>query len=142
VQYKKREIQFKKYDVLYANFDGNIGSEQGGVRPAIVIQNNVGNKYSPTLMVLKMTSEYKKEDLPTHLLIEANRDNGLKLDSMLLAEQIMTIDKSRVIDKVGSITDREIQREVFKRFLVSATYGYGDLDGNALVYNEDANTVA
>lgn len=140
--YKKNEVQFKKYDVLYANFDGNVGSEQGETRPAIVIQNNVGNKYSPTLIVLKMTSEYKKEDLPTHLLVKANNENGLRLDSMLLAEQIMTIDKSRIIDKVGSITDRETQREVFKRFLASAIYGYGDPDGSELVYGNNANTVA
>lgn len=140
--YKKNGAQFKKYDVLYANFDGNEGSEQGGERPAIVIQNNVGNKYSPTLIVLKMTSEYKKEDLPTHLLVKANNENGLRLDSMLLAEQIMTIDKSRIIDKVGSITDRETQREVFKRFLASAIYGYGDPDGSELVYGNNANTVA
>ncbi len=140
--YRKNEVQFKKYDVLYANFDGNVGSEQGETRPAIVIQNNVGNKYSPTLIVLKMTSEYKKEDLPTHLLIEANNENGLRHDSMLLAEQIMTIDKIRVLDKVGRIIDRETQREVFKRFLASAIYGHGDPDGSELVYGNDANTVA
>lgn len=86
------------FEIIYANLSRNITqSEQGGIRPVIVIQNDVGNKFSPTVIVLPITSEIKKENLPTHYVLHKMNKNGLDVDSMVLAEQIRVIDKSRLL---------------------------------------------
>ena len=88
----------KMFEIIYANLSRNITqSEQGGIRPVIVIQNDVGNKFSPTIIVLPITSEIKKENLPTHYVLHKTNKNGLDVDSMVLAEQIRVIDKSRLL---------------------------------------------
>ncbi len=88
----------KMFEIIYANLSRNITqSEQGGIRPVIVIQNDVGNKFSPTVIVLPITSEIKKENLPTHYVLHKMNKNGLDVDSMVLAEQIRVIDKSRLL---------------------------------------------
>ena len=84
-----------KGDIYFADLSPVVGSEQGGVRPVLVIQNNVGNKFSPTVIVAAITSRMDKHNLPTHVLIEQSR-YGLQKDSMILLEQVRTIDKSRL----------------------------------------------
>lgn len=90
----------KRGDILYADLSPVIGSEQGGVRPVLVIQNDIGNKYSPTVIVSAITSQINKAKLPTHVEISAP-DYGLPKDSVVLLEQIRTIDKKRLREKIG-----------------------------------------
>lgn len=90
----------KRGDIFYADLDPIIGSEQSGIRPVLVVQNNVGNKYSPTLVVLPLSTA-KKPDLPTHIHITGSR--LLPKNSIVLAEQIRTIDRNRLLRYVGSI---------------------------------------
>ncbi|SDZ36659.1 mRNA interferase MazF [Proteiniborus ethanoligenes] len=90
----------KRGDILYADLSPVIGSEQGGVRPVLVIQNDTGNKYSPTVIVSAITSQINKAKLPTHVEITAP-DFGLPKDSVVLLEQIRTIDKKRLREKIG-----------------------------------------
>lgn len=94
------KIIVKRGDIFYADLSPVVGSEQGGVRPVLVIQNDVGNKYSPTVIVAAITSQLKKAKLPTHLEIDAG-NYGLIKDSVLLLEQIRTIDRKRIRDKIG-----------------------------------------
>ena len=90
----------KRGDIFYADLSPVIGSEQGGVRPVLVIQNDVGNKYSPTVIVAAITSQINKAKLPTHIEIPGS-DYGLNKDSVILLEQIRTIDKRRLKEKTG-----------------------------------------
>ena len=100
-------MTIKRGDMFYADLSPVIGSEQGGVRPVLIIQNDTGNKYSPTVIAAAITSQTGKNKLPTH--IEIGLENGgLKSDSVILAEQIRTIDKSRLKEKIGHIDDTQI----------------------------------
>nr|WP_201750536.1 type II toxin-antitoxin system PemK/MazF family toxin [Senegalia massiliensis] len=90
----------KRGDIFYADLSPVIGSEQGGVRPVLVIQNDVGNKYSPTIIIAAITSQINKAKLPTHIEINAS-EYGLTKDSVVLLEQIRTIDKKRLREKIG-----------------------------------------
>lgn len=120
-------FKYNKYDVIFGEFPDNDGSVQSGYRPGIVIQNNIGNRYSPTLIAIPLTKKIKNVEQATHLVIEKDCENGLSVNSMLLAEQIATIDKSKV-KKIGRITDREMQKRIFKCFIYSAAYGDTDED--------------
>lgn len=100
----------KRGDIYYADLSPVIGSEQGGVRPILVIQNNVGNKYSPTIIVAAITSQINKAKLPTHVEIIGD-DFGLPKDSVLLMEQIRTIDKKRLREKIGKF-DEDMMKKV------------------------------
>ena len=97
----------KRGDMFYADLSPVIGSEQGGIRPVVIIQNDVGNKHSPTVIAAAVTSQIGKNKLPTHIEIKP-KDCGLKADSVVLAEQIRTIDKSRLKEKIGHIDDDKI----------------------------------
>ena len=97
----------KRGDMFYADLSPVIGSEQGGIRPVLIIQNDLGNKYSPTVIAAAITSQTTKNKLPTHIEIASNK-YGLKVDSVVLAEQIRTIDKSRLKEKIGHINDDKI----------------------------------
>lgn len=119
--------KYNKYDVIFGNFPDVDGSKQSGYRPAIVMQNNIGNRFSPTLIVLPLTKRIKNIEQPTHLLIENDSDNGLAFNSMLLAEQITTIDKTKV-KKIGRIANRELQKSIFKCYIYAAAYGDFDKD--------------
>lgn len=119
--------KYNKYDVIFAEFPEADGSKQSGYRPAIVMQNNIGNKFSPTLIVLPLTSKIKNIEQPTHLLIDKDEDNGLTHNSMVLAEQITTVDKTKV-KKIGRISDRELQKQIFKCYIYAAAYGDFDED--------------
>lgn len=94
----------KRGDIYYANLSPVVGSEQGGHRPVLVLQNDVGNKYSPTVIVGAITSQISKAKLPTHVEISAKQYN-LEKDSVVLLEQLRTIDKRRLKEKVTHLSD-------------------------------------
>lgn len=94
----------KRGDIFYADLSPVVGSEQGGVRPVLIIQNDVGNKYSPTVIVAAITSQINKAKLPTHIELNAN-EYGLIKDSVVLMEQVRTIDKKRLKEKIGHLSD-------------------------------------
>lgn len=104
-------------DVFYADLNPVIGSEQGGVRPVVVIQNDIGNKYSPTVIVAAITSKINKAKLPTHVEIPSKTSN-LEKDSVILLEQIRTLDKKRLQRHVTSLND-DIIKEVNKAIEIS-----------------------
>ncbi|MEW6546965.1 MAG: type II toxin-antitoxin system PemK/MazF family toxin [Bacillota bacterium] len=99
----------RRGDVFYADLSPVVGSEQGGVRPVLVIQNDIGNKYSPTTIVSAITSQIAKARLPTHVELPA-RDSGLDRDSVILLEQIRTIDKRRLRQRVAHLGDEIMER--------------------------------
>lgn len=107
----------KKGDLYFADLSPVIGSEQGGVRPVLVVQNNVGNKYSPTIIVAAVTSRKNKAQLPTHVSIDA-AGNGLSKNSVVLLEQLRTIDKSRLRERIGTL-DQELMPDVNEALGVS-----------------------
>lgn len=94
----------KRGDIYYADLSPVVGSEQGGIRPVLVIQNDIGNKYSPTVIAAAITSQINKAKMPTHIELAA-KDYGLNKDSVILLEQIRTIDKTRLREKIGRIDD-------------------------------------
>lgn len=95
-------------DMYYANFEKGIGSEQAGYRPVLIIQNNVGNRHSPTVIVAALTdATNNKSKLPTHYYLPAN--NGLKMPSIVLLEQLRTIDKRRLESYIGSLPEKDIK---------------------------------
>ena len=104
-------------DIYYADLRPVIGSEQGGVRPVLIIQNDIGNKHSPTVICAAITSQMNKAKLPTHVELDSSR-YALVKDSVVLLEQLRTIDKKRLRDKVCHL-DREILRKVERALLIS-----------------------
>ena len=92
----------KRGDIFYADLSPVIGSEQGGVRPVLIVQNDVGNKFSPTVIAAAITSRQDKNNLPTHIEVDA-KDCGLAKDSVVLLEQVRTIDKKRLREKMGAL---------------------------------------
>lgn len=94
----------KRGDVYFADLSPVVGSEQGGVRPVLVVQNDIGNRFSPTVIVAAITAQIQKAKLPTHVEINAER-YGFDRDSVILLEQIRTIDKQRLTDKITHLDD-------------------------------------
>ena len=114
--------ELKMFDVIYVDFlDNKIGSEQSGIHPYIIIQNNIGNKHCPTVLGMSLTSVLKKEYMPTHCIIHKTEQNGLKHDSMLLGETLTQISKERIINKIGSITDEKTKNEILTVFFANVT---------------------
>ena len=107
-----------RLDIFYADLGKGVGSEQEGIRPVIIIQNDIGNTYSPTVIVSVISSSKTKNKIPTHLEIKKTSGNGLSLDSTLLFEQIRTIDKKRLREKIGHV-DKSLEDEVNKKLLIS-----------------------
>ncbi|NLP15051.1 MAG: type II toxin-antitoxin system PemK/MazF family toxin [Clostridium sp.] len=107
----------KRGDIFYADLSPVIGSEQGGVRPVLIVQNDIGNKYSPTVIASAITSQINKAKLPTHIELSA-KDYGLPKDSVVLLEQIRTIDKKRLREKIGHLDD-ELMEKVNEALTVS-----------------------
>ncbi len=107
----------KRGELYYADLSPVVGSEQGGVRPVLVVQNNVGNKYSPTVIAAAVTSQINKAKLPTHIELKAI-DYGLNKDSVVLLEQIRTLDKRRLKERIGVLPDTMMQG-VNKALLIS-----------------------
>ncbi len=97
-------MTIKRGDIYYADLSPVIGSEQGGLRPVLIVQNDVGNKYSPTVIAAAITSRLGKTKLPTHIDVYADKV-GLQKDSVILLEQIRTIDKKRLKEKMGHLDD-------------------------------------
>lgn len=108
----------KRGELYYADLSPVVGSEQGGVRPILVVQNDIGNKYSPTVIVAAITSQINKAKLPTHIELHAG-DYGLQKDSVVLLEQLRTLDKRRLKEKIGEIADKDIITKVNEAILVS-----------------------
>ncbi len=94
----------KRGDIFYADLSPVVGSEQGGVRPVVIVQNDVGNKHSPTVIAAAITSRLDKTKLPTHIEVSADRF-GLAKDSVILLEQVRTIDKARLKEKMGHLEE-------------------------------------
>lgn len=113
----KKNIDIKWGDICYVDFGENEGSEQNGIRPAIIIQNDIGNAYSPTTIVASITSQ-KKKYLPTHVVINPYQ-SGLKKISTIMFEQIRTIDKSRIVSKVGHISMDRTEENIKKALTAS-----------------------
>lgn len=110
-------VDVKRGEIYYADMNNITGSEQGGKRPVLIIQNNIGNKYSPTTIVAVITSKHKR-NLPTHVLIHKDEINGLKCDSTIALEQIRTIDKTRLVTKVGCLNEND-NRKVLHALKIS-----------------------
>ena len=102
-------MTIKKGDLYFADLSPVVGSEQGGIRPVLVVQNDVGNKYSPTIIVAAVTSQMNKAKLPTHIEIDASA-YGIEKDSVILLEQLRTIDKRRLKDKVCHLDDAMLDK--------------------------------
>ena len=114
--------ELKMFDVIYVDSsDNKIGSEQSGIHPYIIIQNNIGNKHCPTVLGMSLTSVLKKEYMPTHCIIHKTKQNGLKHDSMLLGETLTQISKERIINKIGSITEENTQNDILNVYIANIT---------------------
>ncbi|MDY2695729.1 MAG: type II toxin-antitoxin system PemK/MazF family toxin [Eubacteriales bacterium] len=107
----------KRGDIYYADLSPVVGCEQGGIRPVLVIQNDIGNKYSPTVIVCAITSQLTKAKLPTHIELAGDKYN-LPKDSVCLLEQIRTLDKRRLQEKISYI-DEQKQKEINRAILIS-----------------------
>jgi mRNA interferase MazF len=107
----------KRGDVFYADLSPVVGSEQGGVRPVLVIQNDIGNRFSPTVIIAAITAQIQKAKLPTHVEIDA-KSHGMEKDSVILLEQIRTIDKQRLTDKITHL-EEDAMRKVDEALQIS-----------------------
>lgn len=97
----------KRGEIYYADLSPVVGSEQGGIRPVLIVQNDVGNRYSPTVIAAAITSQRDKTELPTHIKLDASF-SGLAKDSIVLLEQVRTIDKQRLKEKMGTLDNRSM----------------------------------
>lgn len=113
----------KRGDIYYADLSPVVGSEQGGVRPVLIVQNDVGNQYSPTVIAAAITSQTEKSKLPTHIELDS-KNCGLSKDSVVLLEQIRTIDKRRLREKMGTL-DASSMSQVNKALSISFGLGKG-----------------
>ena len=102
-------MNVKRGEIYYADLSPVVGSEQGGIRPVLIVQNDVGNKYSPTVIAAAITSQKYKTGLPTHIRVNAD-GCGLAKDSIVLLEQVRTIDKRRLKEKLGNLGESDMGR--------------------------------
>ena len=116
------DTSVKRGDIYYADLSPVVGSEQGGVRPVLIIQNDTGNRYSPTVIAAAITSQMGKARLPTHIALPVDQNCGLSRDSVILLEQIRTLDKKRLREKMGTL-DREHMQSVDEALAVSFCLG-------------------
>ncbi len=112
-------MDVRRGDIVIADFGDGIGSEQCKKRPAIVIQNDMGNRYSPTTIIVPLTTSIKKVNQATHAVIAKTADNGLRADSMALCEQVRAIDKKRICNKIGVIADPEIMKKIYVAYVAN-----------------------
>ena len=113
----------KRGELYFADLSPVVGSEQGGIRPILIVQNDTGNKYSPTIIAAAVTSKLNKAKLPTHIELSA-KEFGLSKDSVILLEQIRTLDKRRLKEKIGALSDNQMQK-VNVALLISLGFGDG-----------------
>jgi mRNA interferase MazF len=111
--------------IFYADFGYGENGEQNGIRPVLVIQNDIGNQYSPTIIVAAISSKVKRLDMPTHITVEPTEQNGLLERSIVVLEQIRTISKDRLMDYVG-IMNKEVMEKINKAIFVSVGISYSD----------------
>jgi mRNA interferase MazF len=111
------KVVIKRGDIFYADLRPVVGSEQGGVRPVLIIQNDTGNKHSPTVICAAITSKMNKAKLPTHVELDAEK-YGIVKDSVILLEQVRTIDKSRLKEKVCHL-DRDVLKKIDRALIIS-----------------------
>ena len=104
------DTSVKRGDIFYADLSPVVGSEQGGVRPVLIIQNDTGNRYSPTVIAAATTSQTGKARLPTHIELPVAEDCGLTKDSVVLLEQVRTLDKRRLREKMGRVDERVMEK--------------------------------
>lgn len=102
-------MNIRRGDIYYADLSPVVGSEQGGVRPVLIVQNDVGNRFSPTVIAAAITSQKDKTNLPTHIDLDAG-DTGLMKDSVVLLEQMRTIDKHRLKEKMGALDESSMNQ--------------------------------
>lgn len=124
-------MNIKRGDIYYADLSPVVGSEQGGLRPVLIIQNDVGNRYSPTVIAAAITSRMDKNKLPTHIAVYAARA-GLPRDSVILLEQIRTLDKRRLRERIGHLDDDAMLRvneAISVSFGLGAPVTYGTFTG-------------
>ncbi len=113
-------MEVKRYDIVQADLSGTVGSEQGGIRPVLIIQNDVGNLHSHTTIVMPFSTKvFKKPNQPTHTLIKKSVDTGLKMDSILLGEQMRVISVQRILKKIGSVTDEKERKEIRRVYIAN-----------------------
>lgn len=112
-------MEVKRGDIVLADLSGAAFSEQGKERPVLIVQNDIGNTYSPTTIVVPLTTTTKKKDLITHTFIEKENTQGLKTDSMALCEQVRTIDKKRIKSILGRVSNPNTMKEVFRSYLAN-----------------------
>ena len=105
-------MDIRRYDIVMANLGKTVGSEQGGIRPVLVVQNNVGNIRSSTTLVMPLSSQIKHLNQPTHTLLRKTSDTGLSVDSIVLGEQMRVISIQRIICKIGTVTDNNEKEEI------------------------------
>ena len=120
-------MNIKRGDIYYADLSPVVGSEQGGLRPVLIVQNDVGNRHSPTVIAAAITSRMSKAKLPTHIDVSAS-DVGLSKDSVILLEQIRTIDKKRLKEKMGHL-DSQKMNDVNSAIQVSFGLADAGLEG-------------
>ena len=113
--------ELKRGQIYYADLSGNIGSEQGGLRPVLIIQNDIGNKFAPTTIIAIITSRKTKAKLPTHVWLSVT--DGFKTNSMVELEQLRTIDKSRLKEYIGEVQEGEL-RLINEALKISVGLGY------------------
>lgn len=109
IKQESEEMNIKRGDIYYADLSPVVGSEQGGIRPVLIVQNDVGNKYSPTVIAAAITSQKYKTKLPTHISVDAV-DCGLQKDSIVLLEQVRTLDKKRLKERMGNLPTDEMNK--------------------------------
>ncbi len=122
-------MSVKRGDIYYADLSPVVGSEQGGLRPVLIIQNDVGNRYSPTVIAAAITSRMGKTRLPTHIDIYADKV-GLAKDSVILLEQIRTLDKRRLKEKMGHLDDGMMSQV---NSAIAVSFGLGDQSATTTV---------
>ena len=114
-------MNIKRGEIYYADLSPVIGSEQGGMRPVLIVQNDVGNRYSPTVIAAAITSQHEKSKLPTHIDI-SGAEAGLAKDSVILLEQIRTLDKKRLKEKMGHLDDGTME---YVNGAIEVSFGLG-----------------
>lgn len=125
-------MQVKRGDIYFADLSPVVGSEQSGIRPVLIIQNDIGNKHSPTVIVIAITSK-QKPNLLTHILVE-DKKCGLDKDSVILTEQIRTLDKSRLRNKIGSVDNKTLEKV---KKAIEISFGMrGNISWNSIDFNK------
>ena len=124
---KRKTMNIRRGDIYYADLSPVIGSEQGGLRPVLIVQNDVGNRYSPTVIAAAITSKMGKTKLPTHIDVFADKV-GLAKDSIILLEQVRTLDKKRLKERMGHLDD-DLMQEVNNA--ISISFGLSEMQSDA-----------